>query len=67
MKFGFLFRDKAARRREEEELNPCKKICALDMDTRLCTGCRRSAKEIANWSSLSLRERRAIVRELPNR
>lgn len=54
--------------REEALLDsPCLKVCQLDMETRHCVGCRRSAAEIANWTRLSRKERHEILADLPAR
>jgi len=42
--------------------SPCTGECRLDAQ-QLCTGCRRHAQEIAEWSSASP-ERRLQIREL---
>lgn len=47
--------------------SPCVRICVLHPETRLCTGCARSAEEIGMWSRLSPEARRAIMDELPSR
>ena len=40
--------------------SPCVNICALD-EQDICTGCYRSATEIALWTRLSVNERREVV------
>ncbi len=40
--------------------SPCVNICALDEDD-LCTGCQRSAAEIARWSRMGNDERRQVL------
>ncbi len=47
--------------------SPCVKLCHLDTDMGLCTGCGRSLKEIASWSTLAESERIRICKELPQR
>ena len=47
--------------------SPCVKICALDAETGLCTGCGRSLEEIGAWLNLSDQERRRIMAALPER
>jgi predicted Fe-S protein YdhL (DUF1289 family) len=47
--------------------SPCVKICALDPESGLCSGCGRSLEEIGAWLSLSDEERRRIMAELPAR
>ncbi len=63
MPFGFLFR----REVDPRDDNPCRKVCALNLETRLCMGCRRKPNEIASWMRLSTRQRQAILKELPSR
>jgi predicted Fe-S protein YdhL (DUF1289 family) len=46
---------------------PCVNICLLDAETGLCLGCGRTIDEIARWSAMSDRERRAIMAALPAR
>jgi predicted Fe-S protein YdhL (DUF1289 family) len=47
--------------------SPCIKVCVIDPDTRLCTGCARSIDEIAGWAAMTDGERRRIMGELPAR
>jgi uncharacterized protein len=44
--------------------SPCIKICVLDPDLGQCTGCGRTAAEIAAWTALSPGERRSIMSQL---
>ncbi|MFZ2467776.1 MAG: DUF1289 domain-containing protein [Parvibaculum sedimenti] len=46
---------------------PCINVCAIDARSGLCTGCARSLEEIARWSRLTERERRAVMETLPAR
>jgi uncharacterized protein len=46
---------------------PCIKICSLDPQSRLCTGCGRTLDEIARWGSMDESERRRIMTSLPQR
>ena len=46
---------------------PCIKICVIDPDRGLCTGCLRSLDEIAAWAALSPEARRRIMDDLPAR
>lgn len=39
--------------------SPCLGICMLDADD-LCTACRRSGLEIADWGGMSDEEKRAV-------
>jgi len=46
---------------------PCVNICLLDVETGLCVGCGRTIDEIARWSAMSDRERRAVMAQLQAR
>ncbi|MFT7254408.1 MAG: putative Fe-S protein YdhL (DUF1289 family), partial [Paracoccaceae bacterium] len=39
-------------KRDEIE-SPCIKICVIQPETRLCTGCLRTIDEIGAWSKMS--------------
>jgi uncharacterized protein len=47
--------------------SPCLRICRLDPDSRLCTGCGRTAREIARWSMADAEEKWAILAEVARR
>ncbi len=47
--------------------SPCVAVCQINRATGICTGCRRTLSEIANWLQLSDDERRVIMDDLPNR
>jgi len=47
--------------------SPCTKVCTIDPRSGLCHGCGRTLSEIAQWASLTERERLAIMAELPQR
>ncbi len=53
--------------RRAEVDSPCIKICVIQPETRLCTGCLRTIDEIAAWSRMSGQARRAIMADLPGR
>lgn len=53
--------------KRHEIQSPCVKICVIDRETRLCTGCYRSIDEIGTWSLMSNEERSAVMDELPGR
>ena len=53
-------------KRDEIE-SPCIKICVIQPETRLCTGCLRSIDEIGAWSRMTPDERRAVMVELDAR
>jgi hypothetical protein len=46
---------------------PCVNVCLLDSESGLCAGCGRTLEEIANWSSMTDAERRAVMAALPAR
>ncbi|CAA0093446.1 Uncharacterised protein [Starkeya nomas] len=46
---------------------PCVSICTLDATGRTCLGCGRTVEEIGAWSTMSERERRAIMSRLAAR
>ncbi len=50
-----------------EIASPCVKVCVIQPDSGLCTGCLRTRDEIAGWSGLSDAERTRIMSELPER
>ena len=41
--------------------SPCRKLCALDSATRVCTACLRTLDEIARWGRMSDAEKRAVL------
>lgn len=41
--------------------SPCRKLCSLDPQTRVCTGCQRTLDEIARWGRMSDDEKRAVL------
>ncbi len=47
--------------------SPCIKICVIQPESRLCTGCLRSIDEITRWSKMAPEERREVMAELPTR
>ncbi|PRY25240.1 hypothetical protein CLV78_102417 [Aliiruegeria haliotis] len=47
--------------------SPCVKLCVVHPEERICTGCFRTLDEIAAWSRMAPEERRALMKELPDR
>jgi hypothetical protein len=47
--------------------SPCIKICVIQPETRLCTGCLRTIDEISAWSRMTPEARAEVVAELPGR
>jgi len=41
--------------------SPCIKRCRIDPETDVCTGCRRTAGEIARWTRMSRERRRRVL------
>lgn len=48
-------------------VSPCTGICRIDEKTGWCLGCQRTIEEIADWSGLSPKSRRAIMATLAKR
>ena len=46
---------------------PCIAVCMIDPRTNLCFGCGRTLPEIARWGKMTGDERRAVMKELPER
>jgi uncharacterized protein len=46
---------------------PCVKICTYDPGAGLCLGCGRTLEEIGAWYAMSDAERRAVMKQLPQR
>ena len=47
--------------------SPCVKICVMDPQAGICTGCGRTLNEIARWGSMSDAERARVMTELQAR
>jgi predicted Fe-S protein YdhL (DUF1289 family) len=47
--------------------SPCIRICAIDPELKLCTGCFRTLAEIGGWLSMTPAERRVVMDQLPRR
>jgi len=41
--------------------SPCVNVCVMDDATGLCRGCYRTLDEIARWSVMSDRDKRAVI------
>lgn len=48
-------------------ITPCINKCQLDMDLKTCLGCKRTTKEITEWSKMTDEERIKVIEELKNR
>ena len=47
--------------------SPCTSVCRIDERTGWCEGCLRTLDEIALWSSLDNRARRAVLNAVGSR
>jgi len=47
--------------------SPCVNVCVMDDATGLCRGCYRTLDEIARWSVMSDRDKRAVIGILEQR
>jgi uncharacterized protein len=47
--------------------SPCISVCRMDAQGELCIGCLRTLDEIAAWSRMDDRERRAVWRQIAAR
>jgi len=47
--------------------SPCVNVCVMDDATGLCRGCWRTLDEIARWSVMSDRDKRAVIVTLEQR
>jgi hypothetical protein len=46
--------------------SPCIEICKLN-ENAVCTGCKRTIAEIAQWSAMTAEEQWRVVNALPHR
>jgi predicted Fe-S protein YdhL (DUF1289 family) len=46
---------------------PCVRVCIIDPNTGLCTGCGRTLDEIARWTAMTDDERRRLMLALSDR
>ena len=51
----------------DEPQSPCRKICVIHPQARLCIGCYRSIDEIQAWPNLGSAARIAIIEALESR
>ncbi|WNJ88800.1 DUF1289 domain-containing protein [Bosea sp. 685] len=47
--------------------SPCIKVCVIDPASKLCQGCGRTLREIAQWAGMSEAQRMAVMALLPER
>lgn len=47
--------------------SPCINLCKMDDEDLYCLGCHRTLEEIANWSSLSIVDKDALLLALKKR
>lgn len=48
-------------------ITPCINRCQLDRDSKKCLGCKRTTKEITEWSKMTDDERIKVIQDLQNR
>lgn len=46
---------------KEDVPSPCALICTLDASGEVCIGCGRTRAEIAQWTRLSVDEKRSVL------
>lgn len=46
---------------KDDVASPCARICTLDPGRELCIGCGRTRAEIADWTRLSVDEKRRVL------
>ena len=47
--------------------SPCTKVCKIDVDLDICTGCYRTLTEIAAWSTMPDEEKLQILKKIQKR
>ncbi len=53
--------------RRKEPDSPCKQICVIHPDAKICIGCHRTPEEISNWGLYKPQKRKTILAHLPQR
>ncbi len=53
--------------KRDEIASPCIKICVIQPETRLCTGCLRTIDEITQWGRMGHDDRAKVMAALPLR
>ena len=48
-------------------ISPCIGVCKLEIDSNVCVGCLRTAKEIANWPQLDNEKAMQIMGQIKDR
>ena len=48
-------------------ISPCIGVCKLDIESKICVGCLRSADEIANWPQLDNEKAMQIMEQIKDR
>ena len=51
----------------ENVKSPCVKLCQLDLEKQVCTGCFRTIGEITNWSFMNPIEKKNVLGKLDKR
>ncbi|MEC3910621.1 DUF1289 domain-containing protein [Sphingobium sp. CR2-8] len=42
-------------------VSPCRNLCSLDRERKICTGCGRTIEEIVHWRSMTEAARAAVM------
>tara|TARA_B110000238_G_scaffold128353_1_gene138531 strand:- start:1254 stop:1439 length:186 start_codon:yes stop_codon:yes gene_type:complete len=50
----------------DNDLSPCVGVCQYN-DEDLCSGCFRSSKEISQWFSMTMEEKKKVINSLTTR
>ena len=51
----------------DEPDSPCKKICIVHPEAKICIGCFRTAAEVRLWAEFTPEQRLQLLEELPQR
>ncbi|MCY4540980.1 MAG: DUF1289 domain-containing protein [Rhodobacteraceae bacterium] len=51
----------------DEPDSPCRQICVIHPEHRLCIGCFRKPDEVGMWAQFTPEQRKSILAELPAR
>jgi uncharacterized protein len=53
--------------KENRTGSPCIRVCILDSQSKLCSGCFRTSEEIGKWLSFTEEERSQVLSKLKER
>ena len=55
-----------SKKEHDNDLSPCVGVCQYN-DEDLCGGCFRSSKEISQWFSMTMEEKKKVINSLTTR